>query len=189
MSLMVSAQAKAAFIDAPLPSNTYITFNNLEWAWAYPFPATYDGFDLSYQRQFGWQVPKGAEMASAPNATNFLFAGANVPYNGTDPVSGANFTATGYSGSPYLSAMSAGACATSYFSTLYSNCDFQDGNQIFPWAGLPGAPAWADQLVVRAIPPCAECAVPGPIAGAGLPGLIAACGGLFGWWRRRQKAA
>lgn len=176
-ALAVSLPAHAALLNAPVPVNATLSFNGLQWAWAAPLDQS--NVDLSYQSQFGWRLPTAAELLLAPTAQQFIYAGANTPFGGTDPVSGANWAYTdgqqGY-----------GALAAPYFSS-YSHGDFCNGpgsgcvniNNELPWN--TGA-YYAESLVVRAL----QGGVPEPatwammIMGLGLTGFA---------MRRRQKVA
>lgn len=152
LALCSPAQA-APLVGGPLPSNAYITYSGYEWAWANPWP--YDEslalFDLSVQATYGWRIPTVAELTLAPAAIQFMFPGANVPFGGADPVSGAYFSAV----RPSLTGDA--ACASPYFSGR-NWCDWQDGRGRelgWDWYGSPanvgGNPY--DTIVVRDVVP------------------------------------
>jgi hypothetical protein len=63
--------------------------------------------------------------------------------------------------------------------------DIHAGDQLIFFARMSGANDGPDSFFI--VP--TVTAVPGPIAGAGMPGLLAACGGLFALSRRRRRTA
>ena len=164
-----------ATVNLPVPSNAYITIGGLDWAWAAPCGAVNSCGDitLAYQGGQGWRLPTAAEFAIHPVATDFVFAGANVPLGGSDGV-GNKFQA----GSPG----GAAACAAAYFSTAHTHCDWSDGlagNWYNP--SIPGGQGVPETLVVRFN---AGGAVPEPATWA----LMITGFGLVGATLRRRRA-
>ena len=175
LALVSGATSAMAIVNTPVASNAYITIGSLDWAWASPCGAfgSCGDIDLTYQATQGWRLPTAAEFAVHPIASQFVFAGANVPNGGSDA-----FGNTFQAGSPGAD----GACATAYFSNFYTHCDWSDGvagNWFDP--SSPNVPySVPETLLVRS-------AMVGGVPEPETWGLLIAGFGLVGTALRRRR--
>lgn len=183
LSMFGVGVANALPLQAPVPTNAYITKGGYDVAWAAPCAAEQPScgpIDLTYQSQFGWQIMSSALFTQlAITAFDFVVTGGNVDYatgNNLDELSGAWLAALT---SPYPGGDV--AIASPYFSTMHFHADWVNGIDGL-WDPISTA-AHAEALVVRqhqgnVVPePSTFLLLAGGISGLGLMG-----------WRKSRKA-
>lgn len=152
-ALVIGAPAPAlAQINAPVPVANYITFGGFDWAWASPCPPTGAGCGSGAPVDLSYQGTLGWRLPTAAE----LAAGPSVGDFGSS---------------------SAFACASAWFTSAYTHCDYGDA-QAGAVYGAPGGGNWYDETwVIRG------AAVPEPAAWGMLIGGFALVGAAM---RRRS---
>src|SRR5215813_8808660 len=200
-SKLSAALAAAGCVLAVSPANAIsVTINPGATTSSVPGAVLFDDFDTVQNTAIGTitgGLLNGGGLIGTPPATgNFLEVDS---VDGTTPIATVTFTnPVSYAGFAWGTSDTSNEVDVYDGSTLlgsfFGNISFNRFTIYFDIHADPGEAITSlvfssnccfDSDNFSAIP---ASSVPGPIAGAGLSGLILAGGGLLGWWRRRRTS-